>query len=245
MVYLRKILSFVIVFSLGAAGGIWAQAFLLPYLASTSPFENWQFVSDWNSRVKIITDAREVVISKDEAIEEIVQKNENVVVGIRSWQGNRAREGSGFIATSDGFIITLASIVPRGSQVMVYVRDGEEAIEAQILKRDSDQDLALLKIEKSGLQTAGFANSNDVRLGMSVLVLGKIFENGNLTTIANKGIVKADSNTSIRTNIFEKSTLGGSPLFDIEGRVLGLNVIDGEGKVTAIPSSVLREFSGF
>jgi len=243
MVYLRKVFSFIFVFILGAVGGIWAQAFMLPYFASTAPFENWEFVRDWSSRIRIVTDSREIIIGKDEAIEEAVQRNENAVVGIQTWQGNRAREGSGFIATADGFILTLASVVPRNSDVFIYRKDEEEPIEAKILKRDGEKNLVLLQIEMNGLQTVGFANLNDVKLGMPVFLLGKIFEEDGLTTIVNQGIIKADSETDIRTNIFEISTLGGSPLFDIEGRVLGLTTVDAEGKVTGIPSSTLREFA--
>ncbi|MCH7604424.1 serine protease [Patescibacteria group bacterium] len=240
----RKILSFMGIFLLGSMGGIWAQAFLLPYFASTAPFQDWGFVQEWNSRTTIIREIHEVIINRDDAIQRGVERAEKAVVGIKSERSGVVREGSGFIATSDGFILTLARIVPVGYSVEVYLRDEPEPIEAQILKRDSDVDLVLLKIERGGLQTASFAQEGDLKLGMSVFLVGKIFESGEIVTIANQGIVKALSDGLIRTNIFEVSILGGSPLLDLEGRVLGLSTIDREGKVTAISSSILRFFSG-
>lgn len=240
----RKILSSIGIFLLGSIGGIWAQAFLLPYFASTVPFQDWGFVQEWNSRTTIIREIHEVVINRDDAIQRAVERAEKAVVGIRSERDGVVREGSGFIATSDGFILTLTRIVPAGYSAEVYLQDESESIEAQILKRDSDADLVLLKIERGGMQTASFAQEGDLKLGMSVFLVGKIFEAGEIVTIANQGIVKALSDGLVRTNIFEVSALGGSPLLDLEGRVLGLNTIDRDGKVTALSSTALREFSG-
>jgi len=240
----KKILSLFFIFYLGILGGIWAQAFLLPYFASHTPFQNWGFVKEWNTRTTIVREVREFVVNRDQALELTVGKVEKVVVGVRSTSGARIIEGSGFVATSDGFILTLASIVPQGYTVTIFINQQEEALEAQVLKRDVEQDLVLLKIEKNGLQTTSFADKESVKLGMSVLLLGKIFEKDELVTIVNRGVVKALSEDKVRTTIFEKTILEGSPLFDIEGKVLGLNVIDKEGKVTAIPASTLRSFSG-
>ncbi|MCH7552041.1 trypsin-like peptidase domain-containing protein [Patescibacteria group bacterium] len=241
---LKKILSLFFIFYLGILGGIWAQAFLLPYFASHAPFHNWGFVKEWNARTTVIREVKEFVVNQDQALELTVARVEKVVVGVKSTNGIRTIEGSGFIVTSDGFILTLASIVPQGYTVMISLNQEEEALEAQVLKRDVQKDLALLEIKKNGLQTTSFAGEEDVKLGMTVLLLGKIFEGNELITIVNKGVVKALSEDRVRTTIFEKTILEGSPLFDIEGKVLGLNVIDREGKVTAIPVSALRSFSG-
>jgi len=240
----KKIISFLFIFYLGAFGGIWAQAFLLPYFASHSPFHNLGFVQEWNARTTVIREVREFVVNQDQALELTVGRVEKVVVGIESTNGIRTIEGSGFVVTSDGFILTLASIVPQGYTATISLNQEEEALEATVLKRDVQEDLVLLKIEKNGLQTTSFIDEEDVKLGMSVLLLGKIFEEDNLVTIVNKGVIKALSEDSVRTTIFEKTVLEGSPLFNIEGKVLGLNVIDREGKVIAIPASILRSFSG-
>ena len=46
-------------------------------------------------------------------------------------------------------------------------------------------------------------------------------------------------------NIFEKKTMAGSPLFDIEGKVVGLSIIGQDGKVSAVPANLIRAFAGF
>jgi len=61
----------------------------------------------------------------------------------------------------------------------------------------------------------------------------------------NQGIVKGFSKDAISTNIFEQSTLQGSALFDIAGRIVGLNTVDKEGKVVSIPSALLVSFARF
>lgn len=240
----RKILILILVFILGAIGGVWAQAFLLPALASSGRFQDWEFVKDWNARTTIVRPVEEVVITESEGIERAVERAEHVVVAVESRSGNRVVTGSGLVATSDGLIVTLARVVPQGYGVMIYIRGDEDPVEAQVLKRDAEQDLALLQIDRKSLSTTSFAVSGDVKLGMSVFLLGKIFEQEGVTTIANTGIVKADSRNAVRTNIFEKFTLQGSTLFDLEGKAIGLNTIDEEGKVTTIPSPVIRAFSG-
>ncbi|MBI2041460.1 MAG: hypothetical protein HYT20_00385 [Candidatus Nealsonbacteria bacterium] len=49
----------------------------------------------------------------------------------------------------------------------------------------------------------------------------------------------------IQTSIFEKSILNGSPLFNIEGNVVGLSFLDSQGRVFVVPASKIRQFIGF
>ena len=155
-------------------------------------------------------------------------------------------EGSGLILTSDGLLVTLAELVPQGSDFNFFVN--EEKVSFQILKRDLEENLALIKTETPNLPTAGFADLEKLKLGERVFLVGVIFENQKITSpvrVVNEGIVKSFDQDFIKTNIFEKNTLKGSPLFDIEGKILGLNTIDSEGKVIAIPISKIKSFAGF
>ncbi len=95
------------------------------------------------------------------------------------------------------------------------------------------------------MATAGFADFSKTKTGERVFLAGVIFEKGLPQKTANEGIVKSFDENFIRTNIFEKYTLAGSVLFDIKGSVLGLNTIDKEGRVIAIPVSKIRSFAGF
>ena len=241
---MKRILISLLIFSLGAAGGMWAQAFLLPYAATQPLYKDREFIKMWNSRVTVIREVEEIIINQDNAIERAIAENRNAVVGVRSRLGNSIREGSGFSITSDGLIVTLATLVPQGYEVTIVAKNGDDFTIAQVIKRDIKNNLALLSVEKNGFQTTSYADARDIRLGMPVFLVGKIFEGGELITIANQGIIKATDSEMIRTNIFESSVLEGSPLFDIEGRVVGLNTVDRQGKVAAISSSVIHEFSG-
>jgi len=151
-------------------------------------------------------------------------------------------EGSGLIVTSDGLVVTLAEIVPQGSTFSFFVDN--EQVNFQILKRDLKENLALVKIEKSNLPTVSFADLEKLKLGEKVFLVGTIFDKAVPSKIVNEGIVKSFDKDFIKTNIFEKNILKGSSLFDIEGKVLGLNNVDLEGKVIAIPISKIKEFSG-
>jgi S1-C subfamily serine protease len=118
-------------FSLGAGGGIWAQAFLLPYFSSHPMFKNLQFVKEWNERTTVIREVQEITITKEEGVIRTVEAAQKAVVGIRATNINTVLNGSGLILTSDGFIITLAEVVPVGYTATVYLKEGE-SIDAQV-----------------------------------------------------------------------------------------------------------------
>jgi S1-C subfamily serine protease len=144
--------------------------------------------------------------------------------------------------TSDGFIITLAELVPEGSKISLFV-DGE-IFSPQVLKRDLDKNLALLKIEKKNLSTTGFFNFEKLKLGERVFLVGVSFENGNIKKFVNEGIVKSFDENKIETNIQPSKEILGTPLFDIEGNLLGINYLTKEGNSISIPIIHIRLFSG-
>ena len=231
------------VFSLGVVGAMWAQVFLMPFLSSHSSFQQWGFVRDWNNRTTVVREVREVVIRTDEAVQQVASRAESMVVGLESRSGSLVVGGSGFVATSDGFLLTLASQVPQGYEVLVYLEKGEDPILGEVLKRDFQKNLAIVKIDKRNLQTTGFADS--VELGDPVVLVAKSVEAGSLVTIVNQGSIRTKDKDVVRTNIFDKITLGGSPLFNLEGNIVGLSAFEPSGRLVAIPSSILRAFSGF
>lgn len=239
-----KILILLVVFVLGGIGGIWAQAFFMPFLASSDAFSDIRFVKEWSERTTIIKEVDEIFINQDEAVERVVEKIQNVVVGIQSTKAGVVVNGSGFTVTSDGLILTRASVVPQGYEVVVYMTGKEEPLAAQVVKRDAKRDLALLKIEADNLQTAGFANEENIHLGAQVVMVANIVEDGELISIANKGTIRTIGEELIRTNMFDKAALRGAPLANLEGDILGIITIFEDRRVVATPSSILREFSG-
>ncbi len=221
-------------------GGIFAEQIFWPYFVERPLFYQYNL----EKSPIYVTETKETTIQENTALKTAVEKVEKVVVGVRTETKNGSiLEGSGLIITSDGLMVTLAELVPEDSTFGFFV-DGEQP-SFQILKRDFKENLALVKIGKSNLPTVGFANLEKMKLGERVFLVGTVFEKGKPFKMVNEGIAKIFDKDSIKTNILEKSSLKGSPLFNIEGEVLGLNIIDSEGKVIAIPVLKIRQFAGF
>ena len=214
------------------AGGIFASQIVWPYfvqipLAPVSAGKN-----------------KEIIIQENTALKEAVEKVEKSVVGIKiKTKDGETISGSGLAVTSDGLVVALSESVPKSGDFVFFV-DGKTP-KWQILKRDAGNNLVLIKLEEQNLETSGFADLENLKLGERVFLIGMIFEKTTPLKMVNEGIVKFFTRDYIRTNIFEKNTLAGSPLFNIKGELLGLNTIDSQGRVTAIPVSKIRQFLGF
>ncbi len=239
-----KILGILI---LGIFGGFLSQAFVLPYLAGQPYAQDFQFIKEFKEKEVIIEPKQEIIIQENTALKKAVAKVKKVVVGIKSeTKTGKILKGSGLIVSSDGLAITLTDIAPPGSEVRLFL--GDEELSVEILQRKSG--LVLLKIKGNNFPTIGFAEFEKIKLGERVFLVGKIFqlskdEQEITQTMVNQGIVKYYGQDSIHTNIFEKYYLWGSSLFNIKGNLLGINTIDQEGKVIAIPVVEIQEFLGF
>lgn len=236
---LKGILKIVVIFVFGIAGGIFADQILWPYFVERPFFYKYRL-----EQAPInVTEVKKITVTKNVALQEIIGRVKNVTVGVRTkTRKGQILEGSGLIVTSDGLMITLAKLLPQGSDFSFFV-DGERPA-FQILKRDLKNDLALVKLDETNLSTAAFGEPDKMKLGERAFLLGVIFKKGGIQKIVNEGIIKYYTQSSIYTNIFEESALAGSPLFDIKGNILGLSQIDSEGNVVAIPVSRIREFVG-
>lgn len=235
----KNVFKIIAVFVIGMVGGIFANQIFWPYFIERPFFYEYKL----EQRPVYLTEKKEVYIQENVALKNAVEKSEKAVIGIRTKTGTgKILEGSGIILTSDGLIITLAELVPLGSEFGFYV-DGNKA-SFQILKRDLEKNLALVKLEKTNLSTAGFANPERLKLGERVFLIGTVFVKEETKKSVNEGIVTSFDKDLIETSIFEKSVLTGSCLFDIEGRILGINAISKDGRVFTVPISIIRNFSG-
>lgn len=237
---LLKIITFFIV---GMVGGIFADQIFWPYFIEKPLFYQYRL----DQRPIYMTERKEIIIQEDVALKNAIEKVEKVVVGVRTkTKQGKILEGSGLILTSDGLVVTLAELVPQGADFSFFI-EGEE-VPFQILKRDTKENLALIKLEKKNLSTVKFANLEKLKLGEKVFLVGVVFDKQKIRSIAlvvNEGIVKNFSEDFVKTNILENYLLKGSPLFNIESETLGINTIDKEGKVIAIPISKIKIFAGF
>lgn len=142
----------------------------------------------------------------------------------------RGGVGSGFIMTSDGYIITNHHVVANADRITVTLTDRRE-FAAEIIGSDELSDVALIKIETTGLRTVKFGDSEQVRVGEWVLAIGSPF---GLEFSAAAGIVSAKSRyvpsrgpanyvSFIQTDVAINQGNSGGPLFNLDGEVIGIN----------------------
>ncbi len=226
-------------------GGIFADQILWPYFIERPLFYQYRL----EQSPVYVTERNETIIQENTALIEAIEKVEKTIVGVKTQtKGGVVLEGSGLIVTSDGLLVTLADLVPQGSNFSFFINDKPAAF--QILKRDLKENLALVKIGETNLPVATFADLEKTKLGERVFLVGAIFETAATSTqnkvvkTVNEGIVKNLGTDLIETNILEKNVLAGSSLFNIKGEVLGINTVDSKGKVFSIPVSKIKLFIG-
>jgi len=152
--------------------------------------------------------------------------------GFFSTQGTTAVSGSGFIISSDGYILTnyhVIEIAYQGNlELTVSLHDGTE-YEAKVIGYESNNDVALIKIEASDLNAVIIANSDNIRVGQPVYAVGNPF--GDLVYTMTEGIVSAldriatVDNKSIETFQFSAAVNygnSGGPVYDLNGEVIGI-----------------------
>jgi S1-C subfamily serine protease len=237
---MRKIFwEILAIFIIGIFGGIFADQIFWPYFIERPLF--YQYSLEQNP--VYLTERKEVIVQENTALKDSIEKVANAVIGVETTNAKGiVLKGSGLILTSDGLVITLASLVPQGSNFQFLIEG--KTVNFQVLKRDLKENLALIKVEKNNLPAVGFANLERLRLGERAFLVGVNHSlSGGLAV--NEGIVKSFDKDSIQTSISDSNELAGSPLFDITGQVLGLNVINSNGAVSAIPITKVKAFAGF
>ncbi len=135
--------------------------------------------------------------------------------------------GSGFIVSPDGWVVTNNHVVDTADSITVTLHDGRQ-FDATLRGIDEKTDLALLKIEAEDLPHAAFGDSDDTRVGDWVIAIGNPFGLGGTATT---GVVSArgrDINAGPYDDFLQIDAPinrgnSGGPLFDLRGRVIGVN----------------------
>lgn len=176
-------------------------------------------------------------------LQQIAQKLIPSVVCIQNYQQSyqggfgqsaglqEAGEGSGIIATSDGYIITNAHVVEGASAIQVVLSDGTE-YEAALVGSDTASDLALLKIDATGLTAAEFGSSEDLKVADMVMAVGNpggmAFQSSvTIGYVSGLNRLVTDSNgytqSFIQTDAAINPGNSGGALVNIYGQVIGIN----------------------
>ena len=240
-----KILKFLLILIIGGLGGVLADQFLLPYLATVSPFSKIEFIRQASDGTTIINPTEEIIITENTALEQAIDKISPSLVVVQSFQSKKLiNQGTGFIMTSDGLIITAADLVPiKASQYLVF-RNNHSLI-GQVIKRDLENNLALLEIEETNLPVVSLVDLENLHLGERIILVGVELVDSYLNQFVNLGIIRSINRETLKINLFEENSLAnGSPLVNVKGEVIGLNLVDRKGLLKTIPVNKLKEFIG-
>lgn len=135
--------------------------------------------------------------------------------------------GSGFIISADGYLITNRHVVDGADKITVKLNDKRE-FPAKVIGSDAQSDIALLKIEAHDLPTVTIGDVGSLKVGQWVFAIGAPF---GLERTATKGIVSALGRSLpndtyvpfIQTDVPINPGNSGGPLFDLTGKVVGIN----------------------
>jgi serine protease Do len=141
--------------------------------------------------------------------------------------GVQHAQGSGFLISSDGLVLTNAHVVEGAKEVTVKLSDHRE-FKAKVLGSDKSSDIAVLKIDAHDLPTVHIGDSDQLGVGDYVLAIGEPF---GLEETATAGIVSAKGRSLpgdgyvpfIQTDAAVNPGNSGGPLFDASGNVVGIN----------------------
>lgn len=207
----------------------------------TKPVDN-----DINSSNETYSNIIKTVASSDDGelqIRDIVKLTENSVVEITTEgviRGNSLGQyvysgaGSGIIIAQDGYIVTNNHVIKDTNKVMVKLKDGE-VYEAKIVGRSSETDIAVLKIDTTGLQCVILGDSGKLVVGDTAVVVGNPLGSGETVT---NGIISAldreiDLGDSVmnllQTNAAINPGNSGGGLFNGKGELVGIVVAKSAG----------------
>ena len=134
--------------------------------------------------------------------------------------------GSGFILTADGYVMTNAHVVEGAEEVFVTLTDNRGELKARVIGADKRSDVALVKIDATGLPTVRIGDVNRLKVGEWVIAIGSPFGLQNSVTA---GIVSAKARDTgeflplIQTDVAINPGNSGGPLINMRGEVVGIN----------------------
>lgn len=274
----RKAISFVLAMALVSAGSIGAWEYYTDDTVTTASVATTTSVSDTASANTVSTLTTSTASDNTLTTADIVEKCTPSVVGIEStftytqqntsgyyfgMQGEDTTQdstmsatGTGVIYSSDGYIVTNAHVIydseyncGLATSVQVVLSDGETTYDAEVIGYDTDCDLAVLKIEATGLTAATFADSDECRVGDSVIAignpLGMEFQNsvtsGIISALNREVTINDKDMTLIQTDAAINAGNSGGPLINTAGQVIGIN----SSKMSSSYSETTVEGMGF
>lgn len=195
----------------------------------------------------------EIVKKTADSVVEI--STESVVTGSFAQQYVQQGAGSGVIISQDGYILTNNHVIDSANYVKVRLRDGTE-YDATIIGSDASNDIALLKVDATGLQAATFGDSSSLAVGDYVVAIGNplgelggTVTDGIISALARNVTIDNTQMTLLQTNAQVNPGNSGGGLFNANGELIGIvnakqSATEVEGIAFAIPINNVIDILG-
>lgn len=236
----------------GAAGGFITSY----YYRNNNNNNNVNNANKQNIAINLNNDAYFAAAVNEKAKDTVVGITTTTVQAYNSFWGGRQEQdvqsiGSGVIVDPDGLILTNSHVIGDGQakNIVVSLIDGTTE-QAQVLWYDSALDLAVIKVNRTGLSAAEIGDSDTLMVGEPVVAIGNPMSldlNGTLTTGVVSGLNRSITveNVTIKPLIQTDASINpgnsGGPLFNAQGKVIGINTAKmstAEGLGFSIPINV-------
>ena len=193
------------------------------------------------------TEGTQLLQSFSNAVTELTESVSPSVVNVNAGR----RGGTGMVWSSDGLVVTASHVLGHSERPMVTLADGKE-LEAKVLGRDPYTDVALLKVEASGLTPIRAGSAEGIKVGQFVLALANA---SGRRVSATSGIITGHRRSMrgfwgvmIDDAVVSDAKLNpgysGGPLVDASGNLLGMNVAYFAGRGVAVSADSLKETVG-
>jgi len=268
----KKALFLIAIILISGFSGVIANRYIFPRLAMMKFFAKYDFIKKSTEAVTIINKTEQVYIKEDASVNKIVSQVIASVVNVTSYAVSEkigtktlsgvtiqptTKNGTGLVVTSDGLVVTYASVLIADNAKYKVTFDNGNVYDATLLEVDSYSNLAFLKIEASNLSVASFANSDEAKPGEKIIAVGNdsltgvpFFSAGVLSSfnpyynLSEKIIASSEKLEGIFEVDLEAQThyIGG-PIVDYAGQIIGITGMvnrDSKENFFQIPSNKVK-----
>ncbi len=161
---------------------------------------------------------------QEEGVSNLFTRQADSIVSISTVGKKANRTGTGFIVTSDGYIVTNNHLIKKAKKIFVKLRNKQTYRHVSIIKSDANKDIALIKIDAKGLKAVTLGNSNNVQIGQRVVAIGNPL---GLENTISDGLISALRSVNDQLELLQISVplsqgSSGGPLFNLKGEVIGI-----------------------